>query len=262
MTIVPPLLAGLGALLAASTLAWLASVRRRDVSIVDICWGPGFALAAWLYCAMCDAVEPRPLLVAALVTLWGVRLAAHIYLRHRGQAEDPRYVAIRRRHGEPFWWRSLFIVFWLQAALAWFISLPIFAVAYGRGPAAVTAADVAGVLLFAIGFAFETIGDYQLERFRSLPANRGRVLDTGLWRYTRHPNYFGDALLWWGLYLIAASAPGAWLMVASPLLMTFLLLRVSGVTLLERGLVASKPAYADYIARTSPFLPWFARRQS
>jgi steroid 5-alpha reductase family enzyme len=120
----------------------------------------------------------------------------------------------------------------------------------------VTAADVAGVLLFAIGFAFETIGDYQLERFKSRPANRGRVLDTGLWRYTRHPNYFGDALLWWGVYLIAASAPGGWLTLASPLLMTFLLLRVSGVTLLERGLVESKPGYADYIARTSSFIPW------
>jgi steroid 5-alpha reductase family enzyme len=127
----------------------------------------------------------------------------------------------------------------------------------GCRPAGVTATDVAGILLIAVGFAFETIGDRQLERFKAVSANRGKVLDTGLWRYTRHPNYFGDALFWWGVYLVAASAPGGWSTIASPLLMTILLLRVSGVALLERGLIAAKPEYADYITRTSAFVPWF-----
>lgn len=255
-------LTGFVLLLAALTVVWGVSVRLRDVSIVDICWGPGFGLLAWWYCVFLAAFEPRQVLVAALVTVWGARLAMHIYRRHRGKGEDPRYQAMRAARGVAFWWRSLFVVFWLQAAILWFVALPVLAVALAPGPGRVTLTDVAGLLVFAIGFAFEVIGDRQLERFRAVPANRGRVLDTGLWRYTRHPNYFGDALLWWGIYLIAASVPGGWLTVASPLLMTVLLLRVSGVTLLERGLLASKPGYAEYVERTSGFFPRLPRRRT
>lgn len=259
MTFLAAALTGLVVIFAALTIAWAVSVRIHDVSIVDICWGPGFVLLAWLYCLLHAAFSPRPILIAALVTLWGVRLAVHIFRRHRGAGEDPRYRAMRASYGHPFWWRSLFIVFWLQAAILWFVALPALASARAPGPSNVTATDVAGLLLFAIGFAFETIGDYQLDRFKSVPSNRGTVLDTGLWRFTRHPNYFGDAVLWWGVYLIAASAPEGRLTAASPLLMTLLLLRVSGVTLLERSLKASKPGYAAYMARTSAFLPWFPR---
>lgn len=246
---------GLGVIMVAATVVWALSVRRRDASIADICWGPGFVLLAWLYCGLFDAFQPRVLLIAALVTLWGVRLAVHIARRHHG--EDPRYVTMRLAHGPAFWWRSLFIVFWLQAGLLWFVALPLLAAARAPGPARVTLTDAAGLLLFAVGFTFEAVGDHQLARFRSTAANRGRVLDTGLWRYTRHPNYFGDAAVWWGVFLLAAAAPGAALTVASPIVMTFLLLRVSGVVLLERSLRVSKPGYAEYARRTSAFFPWF-----
>jgi steroid 5-alpha reductase family enzyme len=251
---------GLMTIVGVLSLVWIASLPRRDVSIVDICWGPGFAVLAWTYCALFGAFEPRALLVAALVTIWGARLAWHINRRHRGAGEDPRYAAIRARHGAAFWWRSLLTVFWLQATLIWIIGLPLLAVAGASAPPSLGAWDVAGLGLFTIGFAFEAIGDHQLRRFKAAPANRGKVLETGLWRYTRHPNYFGDALLWWGLYLIAASIPAGRLMIASPALMTFLLLRVSGVSLLERGLRRSKSEYAGYIARTSAFFPWFPAR--
>jgi steroid 5-alpha reductase family enzyme len=250
-------LTALLAVVVALTLVWALSVRLRDASIVDICWGPGFVLLAWLYAAIFHAFTPRPVLVGVLVTLWGVRLAVHIFRRHRG--EDPRYAAMRAARGPAFWWRSLLVVFWLQAVILWFVALPLLVTAAAPGPPAVTITDVLGVVLFATGFAFEAIGDAQLARFRSDVSNRGTVLDTGLWRYTRHPNYFGDALLWWGVYLIALSAPGGWITIASPLVMTLLLLRVSGVTLLERGLSASKPGYAEYVARTSAFVPWMPR---
>jgi steroid 5-alpha reductase family enzyme len=250
-------LTGLVIIVAVSTLVWLLSVRLRDASIADIGWGPGFALLAWTYCAVLDAWTPRSMLLASLVTIWGARLGLHIFRRHRG--EDPRYRAMRAARGDAFWWRSLFVVFWLQAVILWFVALPILAAAALPAPARVTAADVVGAALFAIGFAFEAIGDHQLARFRAAPDSRGRVLDTGLWRYTRHPNYFGDAVLWWGLYAIACAASGGWLTIASPALMTLLLLRVSGVTLLEQGLTATRPGYADYIARTSSFIPWRPR---
>lgn len=260
MTIWMVALTGLLAALAATSVVWALSVRLRDASIVDICWGPGLALLAWLYCFLLAAFRPRPIVMASLVTAWGVRLAVHIFRRHRGTGEDARYRAIRAAHGDGFWWQSLFVVFWLQAAILWFVALPVLSAARVPEPAVLTATDVAGLLLFVVGFAFEAIGDYQLQRFRRVPDNRGKVLDTGLWRYTRHPNYFGDAVLWWGVYLGAASAPGGWLTVASPMLMTFLLLRVSGVTLLERSLKASKPGYAEYVARTSGLVPWLPRR--
>jgi steroid 5-alpha reductase family enzyme len=234
---------------------WLASLRRRDASIADICWGPGFVAIAWLYVALWQAWRPRPLVVAGMITVWGVRLAVHIARRHRG--EDPRYTAMRASHGDAFWWRSLIVVFWLQAAFLWFVAMPLLTIAAFPAPVAIL--DVVGAALFAIGFTFEAVGDGQLARFRSNPANRGRVLDTGLWRYTRHPNYFGDAVMWWGIYLIACATREGAMTILSPSLMTLLLLRVSGVTLLEQSLKLSKPGYADYIRRTSAFVPWFPR---
>ncbi len=252
-------LVGLGAILATLTLVWLLSLRLRDASIVDICWGLGFVLVAWLYCLLSPALTPRSWLVASLVTLWGARLSWHIFRRNHGKAEDPRYRAMRASHGRAFWWRSLFTVFWLQAGILWFVALPLLVAVRATSPPALTAMDGLGVLLFAVGFGFEVVGDHQLQRFAADPANRGQVLDRGLWRYTRHPNYFGDATLWWGLYVIAAATPGGWLTVLSPALMSFLLMRVSGVTLLEDGLKASKPGYREYIARTPSFFPWFPR---
>lgn len=252
-------LAGLAAIITALTLAWLLSVKLRDASIADVCWGSGFVLLAWVYCLASPAVTSRGWLVATLVTSWGVRLSVHIFRRNHGKAEDPRYRAMRASHGRAFWWRSLFTVFWLQGAILWFVALPVLVVVRSAQPAGLTAFDSLGILLFAVGFGFEVAGDHQLARFKADPSNRGRVLDRGLWRYTRHPNYFGDATLWWGVYTIACAVPGGWLTILSPALMSFLLMRVSGVTLLEAGLKASRPGYREYIARTPAFVPWFPR---
>jgi steroid 5-alpha reductase family enzyme len=250
---------GLAVILAASTLAWILSVRLRDASIADICWGLGFVLLAWLYFILSPGSTPRSRLVATLVTLWGVRLSAHIFRRNHGRGEDPRYQAMRAAHGRAFWWRSLFTVFWLQGALLWFVALPLLVAVRATQPAALTAVDGLGVLCVAVGLAFEAVGDHQLARFRAELSNRGKVLDRGLWRYTRHPNYFGDATVWWGMYAMAAATPSGWLTVLSPAVMTLLLMRVSGVTLLETSLKASKPGYLAYIARTPAFFPWCPR---
>jgi len=252
-------LAGLGAILTALTLVWVLSVLLRDASIADVCWGSGFVLLTWLYCFLSPTLTPRSWLVSALITLWGARLALHIFRRNRGKGEDPRYRAMRAAHARGFWWRSLFTVFWLQGTILWFVALPLLVAVRAARPAGLVAVDGLGALLFAVGFSFEVVGDYQLERFKAEPSNRGHVLDRGLWRYTRHPNYFGDATLWWGLYASAAATPGGWLTALSPALMTFLLMRVSGVTLLEGGLKASKPGYDAYITRTPAFFPWFPR---
>lgn len=252
-------LVGLGVILTALTLVWVLSVKLRDASIADVCWGSGVVLQVWLYRLLSPTLTPRSWLVAILITLWGARLSLHIFRRNRGKGEDPRYRAMRAAQGSAFWWRSLLTVFWLQGAILWFVALPVLVAVHAARPAALTTVDGLGVVLFAVGFGFEVVGDYQLERFRSQPSNRGKVLDGGLWRYTRHPNYFGDATLWWGLYAIAAATTGGWLTVLSPALMTFLLMRVSGVTLLENGLRASKPGYDAYIARTPAFFPWFPR---
>jgi steroid 5-alpha reductase family enzyme len=244
-------------ILAVAVLAWMQSVRLRDASIADTCWGLGFVLLAWMYVALSRAATPRAWLAAVLVTVWGMRLSVHISRRSRGHGEDPRYAKMRAAQRQAFWWRSLFTVFWLQAIILWFVSLPLLLTASAARPPSLTVLDGVGILLFAVGFSLEAVGDAQLQRFRNNPSNRGRVLDRGLWRYTRHPNYFGDAVLWWGVYALAASTPGGWLTLLSPLLMTFLLVRVSGLTLLEESLKRSKPGYSAYVARTPAFFPWF-----
>jgi steroid 5-alpha reductase family enzyme len=250
---------GLGVILTALTLVWTLSVRLRDASIVDTCWGLGFVLLAWLYVFLSPALTTRSWLVAALITLWGVRLSVHIFRRNHGKGEDPRYTAMRVSQGPPFWWLSLFRVFWLQGVILWFVALPLFVAVRAPQPASLTAIDGLGLLIFIVGFGFETIGDSQLERFKADPSNRGQVLDRGLWRYTRHPNYFGDATMWWGVYLMATATPGGWLTALSPAVMTLLLMRVSGVPLLEKSLKTSKPGYHAYIVRTPAFFPWFPR---
>jgi len=247
------------AIAAGAVTLWGASLAARDASLIDRFWGPGFVVVAALGAAAGAGAPARRLLVLALVAIWGLRLGWHIHRRNRGHGEDPRYAAMRARHGERFGRTSLVTVFLLQAALLVVVALPLVAAAAAPEPAALGALDAAAVAVWLVGFLCEAVGDAQLARFRADPANRGRVLDRGLWRYTRHPNYFGDAVLWWGLFLFAA-AVGAWWTAVGPAVMTFLLRRVSGVTLLERGLLASRPGYADYAARTSPFLPWPPKR--
>jgi steroid 5-alpha reductase family enzyme len=246
----------LAAVAAAMLAVWLLSIVRRDASIVDVFWGLGFVLVALLSYAAGDGYPPRKTLITALAFLWGVRLAAYLLWRNWGQGEDYRYRAMRARHGERFAAVSLYLVFGLQGALLWIVSLPLQLAQMAPDPARLTWLDAAGIALWCVGFAFEAVGDWQLARFRAEPANRGKVMDRGLWRYTRHPNYFGDAVLWWGFFLIALSAEGGAWSFPGPLLMTFLLRRVSGVTLLERGLKRSKPEYRTYADRTSAFFPW------
>jgi steroid 5-alpha reductase family enzyme len=254
------LLATAATVCAAMAILWLVSLARRDASIVDIYWGPGFALIGAVACAVGSGGQPaRRALSLGLVALWGLRLGSYLFWRNRGSGEDYRYAAMRRRHGERFGLVSLGTVFGLQGALAWIVSLPVQVVHVSDG-GPLGAFDAAGALLFAIGFAFEAIGDWQLARFKADPAHAGLVMDRGLWRYTRHPNYFGDAVVWWGLFAIALATPAGLWTLPSPLLMSFLLLRVSGVPLLERGLRKRRPGYADYVARTSAFFPLPPRR--
>jgi len=239
-------------ILVGATALWALSVHRRDASLADIAWGPGFALLGWVYLGLSPDAPSRARWLALAVTLWSGRLAWHIARRHRG--EDRRYRALRDAAGPAFWWRSLFTVFWLQGALLWVIAMPLFVVSR-TGPGALQWQDLAGGLLMLLGGTVEAVADAQLMRFRRT-ASPGTVLDTGLWRYSRHPNYFGDAVFWWGVFVVASGTPSGWLTGVGPLLMTWLLLRVSGVALLDRTLVAAKPAYRGYMARTSAFIPW------
>lgn len=238
------------------TLVWLVSLRLRNASIVDSFWGPGFLVVALLGLALTGAPTWREFLIAGLVATWALRLAAHITIRNRGRGEDWRYRAWREKEPKSFWWRSYPKVFLLQGALLILVATPLLASATVPGPHALTIQDGAGIALWFLGFLFEVVGDEQLRRFKADPAHRGRVCDVGLWKYTRHPNYFGEATLWWGLFLIALSAPAAAWSVVGPIAITFLLLRVSGVRLLEKGLKETKPEYAEYVRRTSPFFPW------
>ena len=244
-------------LLAAATLTWVVSLLQRNVTIVDTLWPVLFILAALTY-ANCTALPgPRTPIVLGLVSIWGLRLAAHLTWRNHGKPEDRRYQAIRRRNEPGFALKSLYLVFGFQAVLAAVISLPLLGAI--DSPAPLGWLDRAGMLLWAVGFAFEAGGDWQLARFKSDPANAGKVMDRGFWRYTRHPNYFGDFCVWWGYYLMALAAGGAWSIVG-PALMTFLLLRVSGVTLLEKDIGERRPGYADYVRCTNAFFPGPRRR--
>lgn len=256
----PAFAAGAVAAFALFTAAWAWSALRRDASVVDVFWGLGFVLTAWVWRAALESGHPRAWLVLAMVTLWGVRLAAHIGRRNHGRGEDPRYAAMRARSPRTFTATSLVTVFALQAALLLVIALPVWAALSPAAPP-LGALDAAGALVWLAGFLFEAVGDAQLAAFKADPANRGRVMDRGLWRWTRHPNYFGEALLWWGIGLVALSVSGSAWTLAGPALLTFLLLRVSGVAMLERQMDA-RPGWREYAARTSAFVPWPPRAAS
>lgn len=239
--------------LAAFQAIWRRSVTVMDASIIDLYWGPGFAVIAWSARAMVGTEAAHGWWLAVLSTTWGARLGIYLWWRGHGRGEDRRYAAMRQKHGGDFAQFSLWWIFRLQAVLQWLIALPL---ALGQtSSGALGFLAVLGIALFLVGFAFETIADAQLAAFKADPGNAERVMDQGLWAWSRHPNYFGEACLWWGLGLIAIDGTGWWLLALSPALMTFLLLRVSGVTLLEADLARSKPGYRDYIARTSAFIP-------
>lgn len=240
-------------------LLWLYSLAIKNSSIVDIFWGTGFVITYWLM-AWIGSVDltPRILLLGLLVTVWGLRLSVHIFARNHGQPEDFRYAKWRADAGPAWWWRSFFKVFLLQGVILWIVAVPLLAVQTADPSQTSCSCEYVGLGLWLVGFVFEAGGDWQLARFKKDPANKGKLLTTGLWSVSRHPNYFGDAAQWWGFWLFAFSA-GAWWTVFSPLLMTYLLLKVSGVAMLERTLTQTKPGYEDYTARTNAFFPWFPK---
>ncbi|MEZ4932391.1 MAG: DUF1295 domain-containing protein [Saprospiraceae bacterium] len=247
---------GILMILGIMTLLWLFSLAIKDSSIVDIFWGIGFVITAWFYAYIIgfEKLNAWQYIFLGMVSIWGSRLAIYLGMRNIGKGEDFRYAQWRKESGKNWWWISFLRVFVLQGIILWIVS-SIFV------PALLATKNLpiliyAGITLWAIGLYFEAIGDYQLMQFKNNPNNKGKVLNTGVWKYTRHPNYFGDALLWWGFFCFAFAHSSGWTFIFSPLLMTFLLLKISGVAMLEKTLKNTKPEYEEYIKKTSAFIPW------
>ena len=247
---------GLGAALAIALVTWGVSVAKRDASIIDSLWSLMILACGLTYAAALPQPGPRAPWVLGLAALWAARLAVYITWRNWGEGEDRRYRAIRDRNEPGFALKSLYLVFGLQAVLAWIVSASLLAAL--ASDAAPGILDALGFALVAFGLAFEAVADWQVARFRASRQNAGKVLDSGLWRYSRHPNYFGEFCVWWGFYLVALAGGGGWT-IASPLLMSLLLLRVSGVALLEKDIGERRPAYREYIERTNAFFPFIPR---
>ncbi len=233
---------------------WLLSLVWHDASIVDPVWPLGFVIVVWVTRAIADGNSARQWLLVVMVTLWGLRLSGYLAWRKRAAPEDYRYQAMRRHYGDRFGIISLFTVFALQGVLMWVVSLPA-QLGQVRADPDVGVLAVIGVTVWLVGITFESVGDAQLARFKSRPESAGHVMDQGLWKYTRHPNYFGDACVWWGIALVAAEAGIGAIGIAGALVMSVLLVRVSGVPMLERTMAKRRPGYADYVARTSAFIP-------
>ena len=236
MSISAILLVALVCIVFLMTIMWIVSVVLHNASIVDLFWGIGFIITASIYLFLNEGYETRKLIVFALTAIWGLRLSVHISLRNFGKTEDPRYQDFRKKYGEKrYWWISFFQVFLLQGILLWIISAPLFGVMYFTKSNSLGVIDFFAVLIWLTGFLFEAVGDYQLKTFKQNAQNKGKVLNSGLWKFTRHPNYFGDAMVWWGFGLFGI-ATGCYLALVGPIIMTFLLMQVSGVSLLEKKL--------------------------
>jgi len=244
---------GLAAVAVLMGLVWVVSLIRKDASIVDPVWSLAFITLGTAYRFASDTdYGARPAIVLGLLFVWGVRLSAYLFWRNAGKGEDYRYQAMRERQGPNFPVKSLFTVFWFQAILAWIVSLPLLAAV--DGGSAVGIFDYLGLVFWVVGIVFEAVGDFQLARFKADPANQGKVLDRGVWRFTRHPNYFGDFMVWWGFYLFGLGA-GGWWAFPGPLLMSVLLMRVSGAALLEKKLTKTREGYEEYVRSTNVFFP-------
>ena len=242
------------------SLLWLLSIAIKNVSIVDIFWGFGFVVVNAFYVYSLKEINPRNWLLLALVSIWGLRLTLYLAIRNIGKAEDYRYQQFRKDYGaERYWWFSYFQVFLLQGGLIVLVSLPLLAVHLSETSSELFWLDYLAILVWIIGFSFEAGGDYQLYQFKKNSENKDKVLNTGFWKYTRHPNYFGDAAVWWAYALFSIAAGGYWQVIGS-IIMTLLILKVSGVAMLERTLKHSKPKYQEYIKKTSAFLPWFPKK--
>jgi len=247
------------AIMSMMTVLWFISIVIKNVSIVDLFWGFGFVVAGAVYFLFTEGFEIRKILLMTMVTIWGLRLSIYLAWRNIGKGEDFRYQKFRKDFGKDrYWWYSFFSVFLLQGVLMWLISMPLLGAQFNAGNN-LGILDFLGVAIWIIGFVFEAGGDIQLARFKANPANKGKVLNTGFWHYTRHPNYFGDAAVWFGYGLICISAGSYWPVLGS-VLMTALIIKVSGVALLEKTLKTSKPGYQEYVRKTSAFVPWFPRK--
>ena len=254
----PTYLQGLYCLLGFGFIGWVISVFRSNVTHVDSMWSMFFVIAMLVYVDAAPITTNRTILVLALILLWALRLCIYLTKRNWSPHEDHRYLAIRDNN-KPFWIKSLYIVFVFQVVLAWIISLPLLGISYSLKP--LEYLDYCGIALWIFGFYWEVLGDAQLAHFKANKANTGKVLNTGVWHYSRHPNYFGECCTWWAYYLISFAA-GAWWSFPAPLLMTFLLLKVSGVELLEKDIAERRPAYLKYIKTTPSFIPWFPKKIS
>jgi steroid 5-alpha reductase family enzyme len=259
MTFFQIYLLAFAAIMLMMTLLWLMSIKLKNVSIVDLFWGIGFVAACVVYFIYSEGLETRKILLMSMVAFWGLRLSIYLAWRNHGKGEDFRYQKFRKDYGEHrYWWISFFQTFLLQGILMWLVSAPLLGAQFYPGKS-LGILDFLGILIWLIGVVFEAGGDMQLARFKANLTNKGKVLDTGFWHYTRHPNYFGDAAAWIGYALICISA-GSYIPVLGSVLMTALIIKVSGVALLEKTLNASKPEYQEYVRRTSAFIPWFPRR--
>jgi len=242
------------------TLLWIWSVIIKNVSIVDIFWGFGFVVVNAFYVFMSGELNTRKILILALVSIWGLRLTIYLASRNIGKGEDFRYQEFRRNYGpKRYWWFSFFQVFLLQGALIMIVSLPLLGINTSDSSGELKLLDYIGIIVWLIGFIFEAGGDFQLARFKRNIANKGKVLNTGFWKYTRHPNYFGDSAVWWS-YAIFSIAAGSYWQILGSIIMTLLIIKISGVALLEKTLNNTKPQYIEYIQKTSSFFPWFPKK--
>ena len=255
------LLLNLSTVIAMMTMGWFISLVCRNVTVVDSLWGLGFVLVAWVTLVLSDGYMARRILIAVMVTLWGLRLSIYLSWRNWGKGEDPRYRRWREESGDTFWIVSLFKVFTLQAVFMWCISLAPQVAQISQTPDYLTGFDAIGVFVWAAGFLFESIGDWQLARFKSNPENTGKVMDKGLWAYSRHPNYFGEFLVWWGIFLVTLATPGSGWTIVSPVIVTVVLLKMTGIPLTEKTITSTRPGYLGYVKRTSAFIPWFPKRE-
>lgn len=242
------------------TILWIWSIYLKNVSIVDIFWGFGFVVVNAFYVFMSGELNPRKLLILTLVSIWGIRLTIYLAIRNIGKGEDFRYQEFRRNFGyKNYWWISYFQTFLLQGILIMIVSLPLLGINSSESDGTLKLLDYIGVLVWLIGFIFEAGGDLQLMRFKNDKKNKGKVLNTGFWKYTRHPNYFGDSAVWWAYGILCISAGYYWHIIGS-IIMTLLIIKISGVSLLERSLKESKPKYKDYIEKTNSFFPWIPKK--
>ncbi len=253
-------LQGLFVIVILVSLLWIFSVIIKNVSIVDLFWGFGFVVVNAIYFYISGDYHLRKIIILTLVTLWGLRLSIYLAWRNIGKGEDFRYQEFRRKYGpERYWWISYFQTFLLQGVLIMIISLPLLGANAKTLSSELNFLDYLGLLVFIIGFLFEAGGDYQLAKFKANAENKGKVLNTGFWKYTRHPNYFGDSAVWWSFGIFSLAAESYWTVIGS-ILMTLLIIKVSGVALLEKTLKESKPQYHDYIKKTNSFFPWFPKK--